>query len=191
MMKRSQFAGLFRRVLVSATLVCAVAGGAMAQSSGTSKAPASTSDEYGYSKFDITPFVGWQWFQAFQGDNTRNYAERYKSGWLFGERFNADFTPKVSAEASMVLGSNRLIFLPAGQTSATASIGAKNLQVALDIVYQISHERRRTDFSFWPVRQSSGTSRAVPRGPTPSVILSSQCFLSKRSPSRVSRMELD
>jgi len=118
-----------------ATVALAITGTAMAQSAGTAKPDAAaTADDGGYSTWDVTPFVGWQWFQAFQGNNSRNYTDKFQSGWLFGERFNADFTPKVSAEASITLGSNRLDLRPSGQLGF-ASFPTKNVQVALDLVY--------------------------------------------------------
>jgi outer membrane protein OmpA-like peptidoglycan-associated protein len=115
--------------------------------SAASANPAGSGDaeNYGYSKWDITPFFGWQWFQAFQGMNTRNYDQRFKNGWVFGERFNFDFTPKVSVEASMMLGSNRLLLRPAGQSNS-ASFKSKNLQVALDLVYHFQPRTAKTRF---------------------------------------------
>src|SRR5579872_2134386 len=113
MMKRSQLSRLNRQLLVCTAAVFAMAGSVMAQSTGTAKKAAT--DEGGYSTWDVTPFFGWQWFQAFQGNNLRNYSNRFQSGWLFGERINADFSPKMSFEGSMTLGSNRLDLRPFGQ----------------------------------------------------------------------------
>src|SRR4051812_25245691 len=117
MTKRSQLVRPRRQLMLCAALAVGLAGSAMAQSAGTAK-PASAADgEYGYSKWDVTPFFGWQWFQAFQGTNLRNYEARHNSGWLFGERFNFDATRKVSIEGSLTLGSNRLALHPFGQPS--------------------------------------------------------------------------
>ena len=107
MTMRSQFVRRSRRVLLCGAVILGLTGSAVAQSAATAK-PASSgdADNNGYSKWDITPFFGWQWFQAFQGMNDRNYTQKFKNGWLFGERYNFDFTPKVSAEASLALRSN-------------------------------------------------------------------------------------
>ena len=70
MMKRSQFARPSRKLLLCATVALAITGSALAQSAGTAK-PAATDDDSGYAKWEVTPFAGWQWFQAFQGDNQR------------------------------------------------------------------------------------------------------------------------
>jgi hypothetical protein len=107
----------------------------MAQSAGTSNTgSASASGDSDYSKWDVTPYFGWQWFQAFQGNNDRNYTDKYQSGWMFGESFDANFSNHVSAEASMTLGRNRLDLRPFGQTSF-ASFVTYNTQFALDLVY--------------------------------------------------------
>lgn len=147
MTMRSQFVRRSRQVLLCGAVVLGLTGSALAQSAASAK-PASSgdADNYGYSKWDITPFFGWQWFQAFQGMNTRNYDQRFKNGWLFGERYNFDFTPKVSVEASMALGSNRLLLRPAGQSNTYASLKSKNLQVALDLVYHFQPRTAKTRF---------------------------------------------
>ncbi|HXE56103.1 MAG TPA: outer membrane beta-barrel protein [Tepidisphaeraceae bacterium] len=148
MTMRSQFVRRSRQVLLCGAVVLGLTGSALAQSAASAK-PASSgdADNYGYSKWDITPFFGWQWFQAFQGNNTRNYDQRFKNGWLFGERYNFDFSPKVSAEASMSLGSNRLLLRPSGApTNAYASIKSKNLTVALDLVYHFQPRTAKTRF---------------------------------------------
>jgi outer membrane protein OmpA-like peptidoglycan-associated protein/outer membrane protein W len=117
----------------------------MAQSASTAKPAAASSDDGGYSTWDVTPFFGWQWFQAFQGQNDRNYAAKFQSGWIFGERFNADFSPKVSVEASVTLGGNRLDVKPYTQTSF-GSFPTKNLQVALDLVYHFQPRTAKNRF---------------------------------------------
>src|SRR5580704_3792370 len=91
MTKRSHFARRCRQLLLWATVTLAITGSAMAQSAGTAKPAAATSDDYGYSTWDLTPFVGWQWFQAYQGTNQRNYTNYFQNGLVFGERVNADF----------------------------------------------------------------------------------------------------
>ncbi|HVW11068.1 MAG TPA: outer membrane beta-barrel protein [Bryobacteraceae bacterium] len=144
---RSQFVRRSRQFLLCGALALGLAGSAVAQSAATTKpAGSADADNNGYSKWDITPFFGWQWFQAFQGMNTRNYDARFKNGWLFGERYDFDFTPKVSVEGSMTLGSNRLLLRPAGATNSYASIPTKNLQFALDLMYHFQPRTAKTRF---------------------------------------------
>ena len=143
MTKSSQFVRPCRQLLLWATVAVAITGSAMAQSAGTAKAAPASSDDSGYSTWDVTPFFGWQWFQAFQGQNDRSYTDKLKSGWLFGERFNADLTPMFSTEASLTLGSNRLLLRPFGQNDF-ASIPSKNIEVALHFVYHFQPRTAKT-----------------------------------------------
>jgi hypothetical protein len=131
MTKRSQFARHCRQSMLWATVALAITGVAMAQSTGTAKPAA---DEGGYSTWDITPYVGWQWFQAFQGDNSRNYTDKFESGWIFGEKFDADFSNHVSLEGSVQLGRNILDLRPFTQ-SGFATFVTYNDQFALDLQY--------------------------------------------------------
>jgi len=117
----------------------------MAQSAGTAKPAAATSDDYGYSTWDLTPFVGWQWFQAYQGTNQRNYTNYFQNGLVFGERVNADFSSHFSAEASMMLGYNRLDLRPYG-ASTFASFKSNNMQIAVDVVYHFQPRTAKTRF---------------------------------------------
>jgi hypothetical protein len=144
---RSQFARRSRQVLLCGALVIGLAGSALAQSATSANTAGSgDTDNYGYSKWDITPFFGWQWFQAFQGMNTRNYDQRFKNGWVFGERLNFDFTPHVGIEGSMMLGSNRLLLRPAGQSNSYAEFHSKNLEAALHLVYNFQPRTAKTRF---------------------------------------------
>ena len=99
MTKRSQFARHCRQSMLWATVALAITGVAMAQSTGTAKPAA---DEGGYSTWDITPYFGWQWFQAFQGDNSRNYTDKFQSGWIFGEKFDAAAEAVIDGIAALV-----------------------------------------------------------------------------------------
>jgi len=150
MTKRSQFVRPFRQVLLWSTVALvisgAITGSAMAQTTSASKPAAATSDDYGYSTWDVTPFFGWQWFQAFQGGNQRNYTDRFKSGWLFGERFNADVSPHIGVEAGLTLGSNRLELRPFGQTTSYASIPTKNIEISLHLVYHFQPRTAKNRF---------------------------------------------
>ncbi|HEY4089257.1 MAG TPA: hypothetical protein VGM43_25180 [Bryobacteraceae bacterium] len=143
---RSQFVRRSRQVLLCGAVALGLTGSALAQSTASAK-PASSGDaDNGYSKWDITPFFGWQWFQAYQGNNTRNYDQRFDNGWMFGERYNFDFSPKVSAEGSLTLGSNRLLLRPAGQTNAYASFKSKNVEAAFHLVYHFQPRTAKTRF---------------------------------------------
>jgi hypothetical protein len=129
MTKRSQFDRPGRQFMLLATVALAITGSAMAQSAGTAKAAA---DDGGYSTWEITPYAGWQWFQAFQGDNSRNYINRFESGWIIGEKFDADFSNHVSIEGSVQLGRNILDLRPATQ-NGFATFVTYNSQFALDL----------------------------------------------------------
>ncbi len=148
MTKRSQFAWLGRRLLLSATAVLAITGSMFAQSanSGAPKpaAPAAT-DDGGYSSWEFTPFFGWQWYQAFQGDNQRNYADYFKSGWLFGERVSSNFNSKMGVEGALSLGGNNLYLRPAGQQGVEKA-GVFNFQVSLDLVYHFQPRTAKNRF---------------------------------------------
>jgi len=147
MTKRSQFAGPSRQLLWCATAVLALTGSVFAQSanSGAAKPAAATTDDGGYSSWEFTPFVGWQWFQAFQGQNQRNYADYFKSGWLFGERISANFTPHFGVEDSMSLGGNSLNLKPAGQ-QGFERVGTLNLQISIDLVYHFQPRTAKNQF---------------------------------------------
>ena len=145
MTKMSQFAGRCRQLLFWGTVALAIGGtSALAQSAGTAKpASANTSDDYGYAKWDITPFVGWQWFQAFQGNNQRNYTDRFESGPIFGLHFGVDATSHVGLEASLMQGRNRLDLRPYGQTTF-ASIVTWNTTLSADLLYHFQPRTRNT-----------------------------------------------
>src|SRR3984885_6166570 len=131
MTKRSQLVRHGRQSMLWATVALAITGCAMAQSTGTAKPAA---DDGGYSTWEITPYFGWQWFQAFQGDNSRNYTDKFQSGWVFGEKFDADFSNHVSIEGSVQLGRNILDLRPYTQNNF-ATFVTYNDQFALDLQY--------------------------------------------------------
>jgi hypothetical protein len=145
MTKRSHFARRCRQLSVCATVALAITGSALAQTTGTAKPAATTTDDGGYSLWDVTPFFGWQWFQAFQGGNIRNYTDRFNSGWVFGERFNYDGSNHISVEGSVMLGSNRFEVKPWTQTGF-ASFPTKNLTVSADLVYHFQPRTAKTRF---------------------------------------------
>jgi len=116
-----------------ATVALALTGSAVAQTTGTAK-PAATTDDGGYSTWDVTPYFGWQWFQAFQGDNTRNYTDRFKSGWIYGDKLDFDIANHVTIEGSVQLGRNILELKPYTQ-NGFATFVTYNSQFALDLDY--------------------------------------------------------
>ena len=144
MTKRSQFARPSRQLVLWAAATLAIAGSALAQSAGTAK-PAATAaaDNGGYSTWEIDPFVGWQWFQAFQGNNQRNYTNRFESGWMLGEHIGGDLSSRISLEGTLQLGRNRLDLRPYTQ-STYASIVSYNTEGALDLVYHFQPRTRKT-----------------------------------------------
>jgi outer membrane protein OmpA-like peptidoglycan-associated protein len=122
----------------------AITGSALAQSAGTAK-PAATDDDSGYAKWEVTPFVGWQWFQAFQGDNQRNYISRFQSGVAFGVRVGADFSSHISVEGELMQGRNRLDLVPYGQSNGSyASIVTWNTQASINVLYHFQPRTRNT-----------------------------------------------
>src|ERR1700679_4090135 len=137
MTKRSQFVRHGRQSMLWATVALAITGCAMAQSTATAKPAA---DDGGYSTWEITPYAGWQWFQAFQGDDSRNYINKFQSGWIFGEKIDADFSNHVSIEGSVQLGRNIMDLRPYTQNSF-ATFVTYNSQFALDLEYNF---QRRT-----------------------------------------------
>ena len=142
MTKRSQFVRRGRQSMLWATAMLAMTGIAMAQTTGTAKPAA---DEGGYSTWDITPYFGWQWFQAFQGDNQRNYINRFKNGWIFGEKIDADFSNHVSIEGSAQLGRNILQLRPYTQ-NGFANFVTYNSQFALDLQYNFQPRTAKNRF---------------------------------------------
>ncbi len=145
MMKRSQLARPGRQLMFCATAVLAITGSLFAQSANSGAKAASTTDEGGYSSWEITPYIGAQWFQVYQHHNAPNYVDRYGPGWLFGERFTFHVDPKISIEGSMNIGSNRLYLQPFGQ-QGYASIKTHNMQIAFDLLYNFQPRTAATRF---------------------------------------------
>ncbi len=94
----------------------------------------------------------------------------YKSGWLFGERFNADLTRRgFSTEASLVRSSsNRLLPWPFGQVQRFASIGAEKYSSGTaTLVYHFQPRTANTRFFVLAgPAASSGINPAVHSGPS-------------------------
>ncbi len=123
-----------RQLLLCASIALAAGGSAFAQSSGSAAKPAAV-DEGGYSKWDISPFVGWQWFQMFQGSNLREH--QYEDGVVYGGKVSQDFSRYISLEEYLAEGHNRLDLKPYGNPGFM-SISARNTQIAVDLVVHFS-----------------------------------------------------
>jgi hypothetical protein len=130
MTKRSRFARQSRQLLLCVTAALAITGSAFAQTA--SSGAAKPADEGGYSKWDVDPFVGWQWFQIFQGSNIRPH--KFESGVVWGGRVTEDFSNHFALEQSLSLGYNRLELKPTGQANFM-SLGETNATAAIDAVY--------------------------------------------------------
>ena len=137
MTKRSQFVRPGRQSMLWATVALAITGSALAQTTGTAAKPAAAAaatNDGGYSTWEITPYAGWQWFQAFQGDNSRNYTDKFQSGWVYGEKVDFDFSNHISIEGSVQLGRDILDLRPYTQ-NGFATFVTYNAQLALDLQY--------------------------------------------------------
>jgi outer membrane protein OmpA-like peptidoglycan-associated protein len=66
-----------------------------------------------YSLVDIGDFVGWQWYQIYQGTSVPAVT-RLNSGIAAGARVTENFWRYISLEQTFTFGSNRLEMLPSG-----------------------------------------------------------------------------
>jgi outer membrane protein OmpA-like peptidoglycan-associated protein len=102
-------------------------GIAFSQAAATTSRP-STSEQV-YSTVDITPFGGWQWFQAYAGETQRTH--KLEDKYVFGGRVDADFSNYVGLEGAFTWGpANNLLLRPFGQSNYL-SFKAHNYQAAL------------------------------------------------------------
>jgi len=88
------------------------------------------SDEGGYSKWDISPFIGWQWYQL--GEHSALRPLDFNSGPAFGARLTEDVSKYVGIEEGLTIGLNNLRFLPAGYPSNAGRVGLKSQNYSLD-----------------------------------------------------------
>src|SRR5215469_67691 len=103
------------------------AGIAFSQAAAQTSKPSTSEQEY--STVDITPFGGWQWFQAYAGDAQRTH--KLQDKYVFGLRVNEDFSNYIGLEQSFTWGpANNLLLRPFGQTNYL-SFKAHNYQLAL------------------------------------------------------------
>ncbi len=179
MMKMSQLIRPGRQILLAATAALALTGSVFAQ--GTSAATSKPAAEGGYSRWEITPTFGWDWFQIFQDGGSGGFTTRYKNGWTFGERFGADLGEHFGVEASFGLGRNRFLMKPSGQ-NAYASLVTFNTFVNADLVYNF--QRRTANNRFFILAGPSGVWSGIRSTVPPSAIgtFAQPLFPPKREP---------
>jgi outer membrane protein OmpA-like peptidoglycan-associated protein len=109
----------------------ALSGNALAQDKDAKKdaKPASTK---GYSTLDISPFVGWNWFQFGQGNNAANH--RFSDAFNFGGRVNENFHQYLSLEEGVQEGFNGLRLVPVGGSQFTNFKASNTLAYAAGVV---------------------------------------------------------
>ena len=110
--------------------ILALAGALAAVAPLTAQTNVAKDQDVGYSRWDISPYVGWQWFQLGQDREIRPLA--FDSGFTFGVRVNEDFSRYIGLEESMGMGFNSASFLPNGfPTNARVELGEHNYQVSV------------------------------------------------------------
>ncbi len=160
MTKMSRFTRPCRRFMLGATAALAITGCALAQTAGTGASDTTTPGSGGYSKWEITPYVGGQWFQVFQSSSTSNgpYQQviqtpsniwdvyhHYSPGWTFGERFDWNVGQFVTLEGSLQLGRNTMRLTPFGETGGP-SVATYNTQLSADFLYNFRPRTAKTNF---------------------------------------------
>ena len=85
-------------------------------------------DEGEYSLIDVGDFVGWQWYQIYQGTSTPS-TTRLNAGIGAGARVTENLWRYISLEQTFTFGSNRLEMLPAGN-QWYAKIAENNYTIA-------------------------------------------------------------
>ena len=140
MTQRSLFARHSRKLLLCATAALAFTGSALAQSASAGAKPAPAPDPGGYSTWDVSPFIGWQWFQQFQGTNTRSHT--YDSGWIWGERVTEDFSRYFALEEAIGLGHNTLNMKPSNL--GFMSVSGRTTAISADLVYHFQPRTAQT-----------------------------------------------
>jgi len=171
MTKMSHFTRPCRRFMLWATAAFAITGCALAQTTGTSTSSTSTADSGGYSKWEITPYAGGQWFQIFQGGTSQNFYHHYAVGWIFGERFDWNLADHFSLEGSLQLGHDRMRLTPyGGATTSGPSASTFNTQLSADLLYSFRPRTAKTNFFIllgpqWLWYNAHGSLSPLPAGP--------------------------
>jgi outer membrane protein OmpA-like peptidoglycan-associated protein/opacity protein-like surface antigen len=102
-------------------------GIAFSQAAATTSNPSTSEQEY--STIDLTPFGGWQWFQAYAGETQRTH--KLQDKYIFGGRVDEDFSTYIGLEEAFTWGpANDLLLRPFGQSNYLY-FKAHNYQVAL------------------------------------------------------------
>lgn len=87
----------------------------------------------GYSTWDVSPFIGGQWFQIYANNATRVHT--FDPGIIFGVRVTEDFSRYFSLEEGIGTGFNRLRLAPF-QQPYFAAMDSRNFQIsALAVVH--------------------------------------------------------
>ncbi len=102
-----------------------------------------TSPEGRYSLWDVSGFVGTQWFQLYQGENARPL--NHHAGIMFGGRITENISRYISLEETENYAFNQAQFLPVGLSNHNrAVIGSRNLQLSGLLVVNLTPRDRRS-----------------------------------------------
>jgi outer membrane protein OmpA-like peptidoglycan-associated protein len=141
----STFALPFPQLLVLATSIMTIAGSALAQNTNPRAVkPAGTADG-GYSLFDVSPYIGWQWFQAYSFTSSYPAVPRahdFDGGAGFGVRFTEDVANHFAIEENIGVGFNRLQLQPSGETGFV-SLPNRNLEFGGNLVLNFLGRRAK------------------------------------------------
>ena len=123
-------------VAIAAALV--VAAPAWSQTA----APAKSASPAGeYSIFEVNPFVGYQWFQIYAGDD-KSRVSKFDSGPVVGIRVTEDFSKYVGFEESFTAGFNDLRLRPFGLQDF-AGANARNYSLAINPVFHFTKRQSK------------------------------------------------
>jgi outer membrane protein OmpA-like peptidoglycan-associated protein len=92
---------------------------------------AAAGDPGEYSTYEISPFLGYQWFQIYANENTR--VKKFTSAPVLGVRVAEDLWKYVGLEQSFTMGFNDLRIRPFGATEFTKA-NAHNYNLAINPV---------------------------------------------------------
>ena len=144
-MKRNPEIRVSRFAALAATAALALAGTAIAQDKKDApKAPASTQ---GYSTIDVSPFLGWNWFQFGQGKNAGVHS--FNNAFDFGGRVNENFHKYLGLEEGFQEGFNGLRLVPFGgaQSNPTNLKASNTLAYAAGVWHFAPREAKYRPFA--------------------------------------------
>lgn len=110
-------------------LRCGLSAIALAAVVAVSPAMAQTTDG-GYSRWDISPFIGWKWFQT--GEHSAIRPLDFNSGPVFGAYVTEDVSRYIGIEEGLAVGLNNLRLLPGGYAANAGRVGLKSQNYSLD-----------------------------------------------------------